>query len=217
MADRLVRTGDKDVRKHTGTEMVLVKPKRGGDTHMLKQWWRIGGSSTCYVDCTVFNVTTAAGTVKLALDTNMGTNIRIDHDGSFNFNFYGINEVRRAALFIDDYQLIEHYLFPAISRGKIVTATTPGAAVRPTPPSTPTTSTSTPDPTPDPTPEPTPTPAPSSGPTAIDGYYPLYTSEADANAAGDGSSHTHEFSGITYYMPNGVTFYHGDYGSGSGY
>jgi hypothetical protein len=48
-------------------------------------------------------------------------------------------------------------------------------------------------------------------PQAINGYYPLYTLEADANAAGDGSSHTHEFDGTTYYMPNGVTFYHGDY------
>ena len=28
-------------------------------------------------------------------------NVRIDHDGSFNFTFYGINEVRRGALFTD--------------------------------------------------------------------------------------------------------------------
>ena len=51
-------------------------------------------------ECTVFNVTTADGSVKLAIDSNMSTNLRIDHDGAFNFTFYGIlNEVRRAALF----------------------------------------------------------------------------------------------------------------------
>jgi hypothetical protein len=50
-------------------------------------------------------------------------------------------------------------------------------------------------------------------PVAISGYYPLYTTESASNAAGDGTSHTHEFDGVTYYMPNGVTFYHGDYGS----
>tara|TARA_Y100000114_G_scaffold130512_1_gene128346 strand:+ start:6855 stop:9236 length:2382 start_codon:yes stop_codon:yes gene_type:complete len=50
-----------------------------------------------------------------------------------------------------------------------------------------------------------------SGPFAIQGYYPLYTTENLANSAGDGSSHTHEFDGITYYMPNGVDFWHGDY------
>ena len=48
-------------------------------------------------------------------------------------------------------------------------------------------------------------------PRAIDGYYPLYTTEAGADAAGDGTSHTHTFDGVTYYMPNGVPYYHGNY------
>ena len=54
------------------------------------------------------------------------------------------------------------------------------------------------------------------GPFAINGYYPLYDTEAGANAAGDGTSHTHTFGGVTYYMPNGLTMgvdmFHGDYG-----
>ena len=50
-------------------------------------------------------------------------------------------------------------------------------------------------------------------PQAMDGYYPLYTSESDANAAGNGTSHSHTFNGVTYYMPNGVTYYHGNYSS----
>ena len=54
-------------------------------------------------------------------------------------------------------------------------------------------------------------PAEAETPQAIDGYYPLYVSEAEANAAGDGTSHTHAFDGETYYMPNGVEFFHGDY------
>ena len=53
-------------------------------------------------------------------------------------------------------------------------------------------------------------------PVAISGYYPLYETEADANAAGNGSSHTHIFNSTTYYMPDGgVTIYHGTYGSSS--
>ena len=36
MADSLVLTGVKDVKKHTGTEMLLTRPKRGGDTHSIK-------------------------------------------------------------------------------------------------------------------------------------------------------------------------------------
>ena len=46
---------------------------------------------------------------------------------------------------------------------------------------------------------------------AVDGYYPLYTTEAAADANGNGTSHSHTFYGITYYMPNGVTYYHGNY------
>ena len=134
MADSLVLTGVKDIKKHTGTEMLLTRPRHGGDTHHLKEWWKGNGKGKCYVDCTVFNVTGGAGTVKLALDTNMSTNIRIDHDGSFGFSFYGINEVRRAALFTEDFELIEHYVFPAISGGKIMTVTPPDGASLPVAP-----------------------------------------------------------------------------------
>ncbi len=137
MADTLVLTGVKDVKKHTGTEMLLTRPKRGGDTHSLKEWWKVGPNK-CYVMCSVFNVTTAAGTVKLVLDSSAGTNVRIDHDGAFNFTFYGVNELSRAALFTDAYELIEHYVFPAISGGKVMTVTPAGGASRPSagPPAT---------------------------------------------------------------------------------
>ena len=138
MADSLVLTGVKDVKKHTGTEMLLTRPKRGGDTHSLKEWWKGGGVSTCYVECSVFDVTTAAGTVKLVLDSNNSTNVRIDHDGSFNFTFIGINEVARGALFTESYELIEHYVFPRISGGKVMTVTPAGGATRPNVPVPPT-------------------------------------------------------------------------------
>jgi hypothetical protein len=133
MADSLVLTGVKDVKKHTGSEMLLTRPKRGGDTHSVKEWWKVGPNK-CYVMCTVFNVTTATGTVKLVLDSNSSTNVRIDHDGSFNFTFYGANEIGRAALFTDAYELIEHYVFPAISGGKVMTVTPAGGASRPSAP-----------------------------------------------------------------------------------
>ncbi len=131
MADSLVLTGVKDVRKHTGTEMLRRTPKGGGDTFQLKRWWVEGGISTCYEDATVFDVTTGTGTVKLALATSMSTNVRIDHDGSFNFTFIGSNELSRAALFTDTFELIEHYVLPSISGGKVMTVTPAGAASRP--------------------------------------------------------------------------------------
>ena len=51
------------------------------------------------------------------------------------------------------------------------------------------------------------------GALAVDGYYPLYANQADANAASsDGASHSHPLTGGTFYMPNsGVVIYHGTY------
>ena len=130
MPDSLVLTGVKDVKKHTGTEMQLTLPKRGGDTHSIKEWWK-AGVSKCYAECTVFNVTAGLNTVKLAIDSNMSTNLRIDHDGSFNFTFYGSNEVKRAALFTDAYELIEHYVFPTMPGVSVMTITPEDGASRP--------------------------------------------------------------------------------------
>ena len=51
------------------------------------------------------------------------------------------------------------------------------------------------------------------GALAVDGYYPLYSTESASNAvSSDGTSHTHVLGGVTYYMPNaGVVMYHGTY------
>ena len=139
MADSLELVGVKGVRKQTGTEMSIIRPLRGGDTHQVKEWWRKSVNTT-YATCTIFKVTTGDGTVKLALPTGKfeTTNVKIIHDGNFNFTFVGINELDRAALFTENMELIEHYIFPSISGGKIVTVTPPGAADRPSaaPPAT---------------------------------------------------------------------------------
>jgi len=48
-------------------------------------------------------------------------------------------------------------------------------------------------------------------PRSVNGYYPLYRFQKIAELAGNGSTHSHTFDGITWHMPNGVTYYHGDY------
>ncbi len=51
------------------------------------------------------------------------------------------------------------------------------------------------------------------GALAVDGYYPLYSTESAAQAeSSDGTAHSHVLGGVTYYMPNdGVIIYHGTY------
>ena len=49
-------------------------------------------------------------------------------------------------------------------------------------------------------------------PFALDGYYPLYYTAAKANAASStDSNHSHTINGVTYYMPDSGTLYHGTY------
>ena len=131
MADSLVLTGVKGVKKHAGSELRLTRPKRGGDTHSVKKWWCGAGASTVYAECAVFDVTVGNNTCKLAVNASAGSHVTILHDGAFGFTFRGIHGIKRAALFTSDYQLIEHYVFPAISGGKVMTVTPAGSAERP--------------------------------------------------------------------------------------
>ena len=64
---------------------------------------------------------------------------------------------------------------------------------------------------------------PPATPIMVNGTFPLYATESDANghAGGDGSSHSHVFDGVTYHMPNGlemgVTQFHGTFGQTAQY
>ena len=131
MADSLVLKGVKDVVKHKGSDMLLTRPKRGGDSHLLAKWWSVNPVNTVYVTCSVFKVTDGANSCYLAIETSEKSQLRIDHLGGFNFDFFGVSQIGRGALYTEDMKLIEHYAFPKISGGKIMTITPAGAAAKP--------------------------------------------------------------------------------------
>ena len=131
MSDSLVLKGAKDVKKQKGSELLLLRPKRGGDFHQVKKWWATSPNNTLYVGCSVFKVTTDAGTAYLAIDTSEMSTIRVDHDGSFGFSFFILAQVSRAALFTEDWEIIEHYMFPKIAKGPVTTVIPPDAAPKP--------------------------------------------------------------------------------------
>ena len=139
MADSLVLTGSRQVTKHTGDEMKRFDSPRGGNTWQVKRWWA-KGNGVVYVDCTVFKVTAGGNTTHLVVESSPSVNLRIDHDGAFGFTFSAFNEVSRAALFTADWEIIEHYVFPSISRGKVMTVVPADAVgkpgVSPPPPAT---------------------------------------------------------------------------------
>ena len=132
MADSLILKGVKDVRKHKGTDLLLRRPKGGGDQWKLKRWWINGQVSTQYCSATVFDV----GGMKLALNTSASSIVRIDYDGT-DFAFYGVRDIDYAALFTDKFELIEYYVMPRLAGGQVMTVTPADGASRPTPPAPP--------------------------------------------------------------------------------
>lgn len=46
---------------------------------------------------------------------------------------------------------------------------------------------------------------------AVNGYYPLYLTRSLASAAGNGTYHRHTLNNRVYFMPNGVSIWHGNY------
>ena len=130
MADSLVLTGSRQVTKHAGDEMQRHDSPRGGNTWKIPRWWQ-KGNGTVYTDCTVFKVSAGGNTTHLAIESSSSLNLRIDHDGAFGFTFSQFNEVSRAALYTSDWKLIEHYVFPSISRGKVMTVVPADAIGKP--------------------------------------------------------------------------------------
>ena len=114
MADSLVLKGVKDIRRHTGTEMVYMSNPRGGDTYQIPQWESPNAGTTINVDCTRFLVTAGASSVNLVIKQSGSEDcdLLIEHDGAFGFTFPQHNEVKGAALYTDNWELIEYYVFP---------------------------------------------------------------------------------------------------------
>lgn len=124
MADSLRFKGAKDITKRIGSGMRLVRPKRGGDTHQVKQWW--GLKQTClYTNAAIFNVTTDFGSVQLIIPVDTETTeLQIRHDGSGNFTFPYNRACDRVAVYSADRSVFyKEYQFSKISGGAMVTRT----------------------------------------------------------------------------------------------
>lgn len=135
MADSLILKGVRDVRNHKGDDLLFRYPQnRGSDAqHSLKRWWINGQNGTQYVKASVFDV---AG-MKLAVTATKSSTIRIVYADDGTFSFYNINGVDYAALFTEDFELIEYYVMPKIAGGKIMVVTPGDGASRPAPPAPP--------------------------------------------------------------------------------
>ena len=124
MADSLVFKGAKSVTKHSGTEMRLSRPKRGGDTHQVRQWWGLK-NRTLYINAAVFIVSSTVGELRLVIPVDTETTqLTIRHDGAGNFTFPYTRAVDRVAVYSSDSTtFFKEYQFSKISGGSMVTRT----------------------------------------------------------------------------------------------
>lgn len=115
-----------------GLQFNILQPKKGGYLHSIKEWWQ-KRSGIQYVGCTILEfMAHDEKYYKLAVVSNNQTSLRFSYDGFLNFTFNHFKNVSRAALFTEDFQLIEHYVFPYDSRGKALTVIPQNAFPKPT-------------------------------------------------------------------------------------
>lgn len=124
MADSLRLKGCKSISKHTGDEMLLRRPKRGGDIFKVPTWWNLK-HTTQYVSAAIFKVTSSKGELALVVPVDPETtDIIIKHDGDGGFTFPSVNGVDRVAVMAADLgTFYEEYQFSKISGGPVLKRT----------------------------------------------------------------------------------------------
>ena len=118
MADSLRLKGAKHVIKHTGTEMKLRRPKRGGDVHQVPTWWALKKTVT-YTGAAIFDVESTVGSLVLIVPVDAeGTDLGIIHNGDGTFMFPHKRGVDRVAVMSKDMKTFYvEYQFSKISGG----------------------------------------------------------------------------------------------------
>ena len=118
MADSLTLKGAKHVINQTGDEMMLVRPKRGGDVHQVPRWWALK-KSVAYTSAAIINVSTSAGALALVIPVDAeNTELDIRSAGDGNFTFPVNRGVDRVAVMSQDLSTFYvEYQFAKISGG----------------------------------------------------------------------------------------------------
>ena len=133
MADSLRLKGAKGVTKHTGTEMQLRRPARGGDVFKVPTWWALKHTIQ-YTTAAIFKVNSSRGELALVIPVDPETTeIAIKHDGDGEFTFPSVRGVDRLAVMSADLgTFYVEYQFSKISGGPVLKRTVnalPDAAV----------------------------------------------------------------------------------------
>ena len=124
MADSLRLKGARSVTKHTGGEMKLRRPARGGDVFKVPTWWNLK-HTVQYTSAAIFNVISTRGTLALVVPIDPETtDILVKHDGTGEFTFPKALGVDRVAVMSADLgTFYVEYQFSKISGGPVLKRT----------------------------------------------------------------------------------------------
>ena len=123
MADSLVLKGTKHVVDQTGNEMMLVRPKRGGDTHQVPRWWALK-KSVQYTAAAIINVSSTAGALALVVPVGENSILEVRHNGDGTFLFPQNRGIDRVAVMSEDLKTFYvEYQFAKISGGPVLKRT----------------------------------------------------------------------------------------------
>ena len=124
MADSLRLKGARSVSNHTGSEMILRRPARGGDVFKVPTWWNLK-HRVQYASAAVFKVSSTRGTLSLVIPIDPeNTDITIKHDGAGSFTFPKVDGVDRVAVMSASMDTFyEEYQFAKISGGPVLKRT----------------------------------------------------------------------------------------------
>ena len=132
MADSLKLVGTKRDSGQPGSALTISTPVRGGDQHKVRRWWNDNKNSALYVNCTKFTVSRTDGDVVLMVPSSSDTRLDISFDGDTAWTFGPTDRaVSRVGIFTLGLDLIEEYVFPVISGGKVMKTTPAGGASYP--------------------------------------------------------------------------------------
>ena len=120
MADRLTLKGHNDITEHIGGEMSLYPAPSGREFHTYPRWWNKKGTIQ-YEEVTIFNVTRAAGDIRVVIPTSQDTVLELRWDENTETLSFPVHRGVDRILITDTNRTpLQEYQFSRISGGSVL-------------------------------------------------------------------------------------------------
>lgn len=120
MADRLTLKGHNDISDHIGGELSIYPAASGRDFHKYPRWWNKKGTVQ-YEEVTIFNVTRAAGDLRIVIPTSISSVLELRWDENTETLSFPVHRGIDRILITDTNRTpLQEYQFSRISGGSVL-------------------------------------------------------------------------------------------------